>query len=158
MTADGCWNQAAGGSSAQPDKCRSIVSGVGRISLGGCLYFSFGEGGSGLPQSIVQKGIRKDGLAAGGRGTRKELGVTVPDDRARLKDWGAGLDMDQHDHGGRDRDGRCRVHYDAQRAMVGIAVERMHVRYLDHGQQRQKGKTHHGDQRQSTWLWPAYPA
>jgi hypothetical protein len=34
----------------------------------------------------------------------------------------------------------------------------MHVRHLDHGQQRQQGKTHHGNQRQSAWLWPANPA
>ena len=62
------------------------------------------------------------------------------------KHWGGSLDLDQHDHRGHDRDGRSRVHHDAQRAMVGVAVERMHVRHLDHGQQRQQGKTHNGDQ------------
>jgi hypothetical protein len=111
-----------------------------------------------LPRSILQKGIRKDELAAGGRGACKQLGMPVPDDRLRRKNRGGALDLDQHNHGGRDRDGCGGVHHDAQRAMVGIAVERMHVRYLDHGQQRQQGKTHHGDQRQSSWLWPAIPA
>jgi len=33
MLADGCWNPAAGGNAAQPDVCRSIFSGVGRIDL-----------------------------------------------------------------------------------------------------------------------------
>jgi hypothetical protein len=33
----------------------------------------------------------------------------------------------------------------------------MRVRHLDHGQQRQQGKTHR-DQRQSSKLWPANPA
>jgi hypothetical protein len=39
--------------------------------------------------------------------------------------------------------------------MAGIAAERMRVRHLDRGQQRQQGKTHQGGQRQSSWLWPA---
>jgi len=50
------------------------------------------------------------------------------------------------------------MHRDAQRAMVGIAVERMHVRHLDHRQQRQQDKTHHGHQRQSSLLCAVCPA
>jgi hypothetical protein len=82
----------------------------------------------------------------------------VPDDRLRRKNLSGSLDLNQHNHRSYCRDGRCSVHYDTQRAMVGIAVEWVRVRYLDHGQQRQQCKTHHGDQRQSSWLWPANPA
>lgn len=89
-----------------------------------------------MPQSIVQKGIRKDGLAASGWGACKELGMPVPDDRLRRKNLGGSLDLDQYDYGGCDRHGRCGVHHDTQRAMVGIIADRMHVRYLDRSQQR----------------------
>ena len=105
-----------------------------------------------MPRSIIQEGIRKDGLAAGGRGAREKLGMPVPDDRLWRKNLCGSLDPDQHDYGGCDRDGRCCVHHDTQRAMVCIAYERVRVRYLDDSQQRQQDKTHHGDQRQSTWL------
>jgi hypothetical protein len=84
--------------------------------------------------------------------------VTVADDRERFKNRGRSLNLNQHDHGSRDRDRRRCVHYDAQRAVVGIALERMHVRHLDHGQQRQQGKTHNGDQRQSPRLCAAIAA
>jgi hypothetical protein len=33
--------------------------------------------------------------------------------------------------------------------MVGILVLRMHMRYLDYGQQRQQDQTHNGHNRQS---------
>ena len=112
-----------------------------------------------MPRNIIQEGIRKDGLAASGRGARIELGVPVPDDRLRRKNLCGSLDLDQHDQQGHSYDGRCRVHHDAELAMVGgIAVEGMRVRHLDYSQQRQQGKTHHSDQRQSTWLWPSNPA
>lgn len=42
--------------------------------------------------------------------------------------------------------------------MVGVAVERMHVRHLNHGQQRKQDNTQHGDPRQSEELWAAFPA
>lgn len=100
---------------------------------------------------------RKDALAAGGRRARKELGMPVPNDRLRRKDQGGALDLDQHNHRSHYRNGRSRVYDDAQRAIIGIAAERMRVRHLDHGQQRQQGKTHR-DQRQSSKLWPANPA
>ena len=101
-----------------------------------------------MPSSIVQEGIRKDGLTARGRRARKELGMPVPDDRLRRKNPGGALHLDQYDHRGHRRYGRGRVHHNAKLAMVGgIVVEWVSVRHLDHGQQRQQSKTHHGDQR-----------
>ncbi len=67
---------------------------------------------------------RKDALTADGRGTRKELGMPVADGRARLKNRRGTLHLHQHHHGSRHRDGRRRVHRDAQRAMVGIPLQR----------------------------------
>jgi hypothetical protein len=84
--------------------------------------------------------------------------MPVPNGRSRLKYRGGDFDLDENDDRSHNRDRRRRMHRDAQRAMVGIAFERMHVRHLDHGQQRQQDKTQHGDHRQSTWLCAAFPA
>jgi hypothetical protein len=60
------------------------------------------------------------------------------------------LDLNQ-DNNGCGNCNRCRrVHHDAQRAIVGICVERVNVRNLHHGQQRQQDQAHHGDDRQGT--------
>ena len=66
----------------------------------------------------------------------------MPDNRARLKGTGFALHPDQNDHGCNSRDRRCRVHGDAQLAMVRIAVDRMDVGHLDNGQQCQQYQTH----------------
>jgi len=63
---------------------------------------------------------RESTLAAGGRGTRKELGMPIASDRARLIDEGAGLDLDHHDNGRRNRYRRGAVHHDAKGTVVGI--------------------------------------
>jgi hypothetical protein len=78
--------------------------------------------------------------------------MTMADGRERLKEGLGRPDLNQHDHRGHYGDGRCRVHDDAQRAMVGIAFERMGVCNLGHGKQRQQDQTHHCDQRQSVRL------
>ena len=80
----------------------------------------------------------------------------MPDDRLRRKNLGRSLDLDQHDHGGRDRDGRCRVHYDAQRAMVCIALKLVQVGHLGDGQQGQESKAHQSGCRKSAWLRAAF--
>lgn len=67
--------------------------------------------------------------------------MPVPDDRSRLKNRSGGFDLDENDRRSHNRDRRSRMHRDAQRTMVGIAFERMDVRHLDHGQQRQQDKT-----------------
>ena len=50
---------------------------------------------------------------------------------------------------------RSRMQQDAKWAVVGIRVYRMHVRRLNHSQQRQQNQAHHGDNRQSEWLYLA---
>lgn len=54
-----------------------------------------------------------------------------------LKNRRGSLDLDHDDDGSSHRDGRCRVHHDAELAMVGVRVNGMHVRHLDQGQQPQ---------------------
>jgi hypothetical protein len=67
---------------------------------------------------------------------------------AQNRDWrkdGCGTgDSDQHNHGRGGGNGRCRVQNDAQRAMVPIALERMVVGHLGHGQQGQQDQTQQG--------------
>jgi hypothetical protein len=75
----------------------------------------------------------EDALAGSGRRARKVLRMPIAGDRARRKDRGAGLDLDQDYDGRSDGDGGCRMKQDAERAVVGIGVDRMHVGYLDYG-------------------------
>jgi hypothetical protein len=84
--------------------------------------------------------------------------MPVTGDCVRFKYRGRTLDLDQHHHGSGHRNGRRRMHRNAQRAMVGIGVYRVDVRHLDYSQQAQQDKTHHGHQRQSTRLCAAFPA
>jgi hypothetical protein len=44
------------------------------------------------------------------------------------------------------------VHRDAQRTPVGIAVQRVYMRHLDHGQQGQQGQTQQRHCPESAWL------
>lgn len=70
--------------------------------------------------------------------------MTVLDNCAYYKYRGRGLDMDQHNHC-RDNGNRGgRLHRDAQGAMVGIRFQRVHMRHLDHNQQRQECQTQQG--------------
>ena len=64
----------------------------------------------------------------------------MTDDFRRLKNWRSSLNVDQHNHSRDGRNRRGRLHRDAQRAMAGIAFDRMHMRHLSHGQQRHQSK------------------
>ncbi len=48
--------------------------------------------------------------------------------------------MHYDDDDRRSRDGRDRVHYDTELAVIGVGIVRVVVRYLGYGQQRQKDK------------------
>ena len=78
--------------------------------------------------------------------------MTVADHNARFYNWRLGPDPDQEDNCRGHRNRRRRVHGNAELAMIGVGLQRMDVRHLDHGQQRQQGKTHYRDHRQSTQL------
>jgi hypothetical protein len=72
--------------------------------------------------------------------------------------WRARLDLNQDNDGSRNCHGRCRMHHDAQRAVIGVGVERMYVRHLDHRQQRQQDQAHNGDNRPGVLSGAAIPA
>ncbi len=101
---------------------------------------------------------RKDALAAGRRRACEKLGMPVANHRTRLIHRRRSLYLSQHHHGSRNRDRRSRMHHDAQRAMVGIALQHMRVRHLHHGQQRHQEKTNHRRRRQSACLATAISA
>ena len=84
----------------------------------------------------------EDALAGGWRRTGEELRMPVADDSARFENRGRRFDPNQDDHGSRYRNGRGGVHDDAQRAMIGVALDGMDVRHLDDSQQRKQDKTH----------------
>jgi hypothetical protein len=82
----------------------------------------------------------------------------MADDSARLDQRLRPSDPDEDDQDGNDRNRRGRVHRNAQLTMVGIGVERMDVRHLDHGEQRQQGQTQQCGCSESVWLPEAAPA
>jgi hypothetical protein len=68
------------------------------------------------------------------------------------KTWRQNVDphqdyRDQHDH-----EGHNRVHRDAECTLVGIAIGRMDVHYLDHGQKREQNQAYDGRRSQSNLL------
>jgi len=65
---------------------------------------------------------------------------------------------DQNDRCRHHRNRRRRVHCDAQRAMVGIALQGMHVRHLDQDQKHQQGQAKNSGRPESAWLPAAKPA
>ena len=83
--------------------------------------------------------------------------MAVQDDRAHYKNRGRGLNLDEHNHCRDDGDRCSRLHRDAQRAMVGIRLQRVHVRHLDHSQKRQQNQTQHRGCPESAWLPAAAP-
>jgi hypothetical protein len=89
----------------------------------------------------LKRKIAKEALAVCWWRACEELGVPMPDNSARLKSTGFVLHPDQNDHRSSSRDRRCRVHGDAQLAMVSSAVDRVDVGHLDHGKQRQQNQT-----------------
>ena len=84
--------------------------------------------------------------------------MPVADDRARLDNRRGAPHSDQDDCCCHHRNRHSRVHGNAQRAMVGIALQRVHVRHLDHGQQCQQNQTQQRGCPESAWLPAAAPA
>jgi hypothetical protein len=64
------------------------------------------------------------------------------DCRANRLNRSRSADPDQDNHHGGHRDGRGRVHDDAQRAVIGVGVEGVDVRHLHHGQKREQDEAH----------------
>ncbi len=99
--------------------------------------------------------IGKDALAAGRRRAGEELGAPIADDRARLNGQSHGPNPDQNNDSCDDRDRHCRVHGDAELAVVGIVAGRMEVGHLNHDQQRHQGQTQQSRQPGSARLQAA---
>jgi hypothetical protein len=78
--------------------------------------------------------------------------MTVTDHNARFNGRRLGSNPDQDNQSRKHRNRRRRLHGDAELAMVGVVAHGVHVRHLGYSQQRQQGKTQHGDRRQSTQL------
>lgn len=100
----------------------------------------------------IRAALRNSGENAwseGRRGAGKELRVPGSRDHKRLDHDDAALDLNKKDESGGDDNGNRRVHADTERAMIGIGIDRVRVRDLRDGKQRQQNQTHHGDRRQS---------
>jgi len=127
----------------------SVISDLNRITCQGAFALLRRKHVQGWHGVRVQEMFRKDDLAAKRRWARNELGVPVPNHRAHLNHRRRRSGLYQHHHRSHHRDRRRGMHRNAQRAMIGILVLRMHMRHLDHGQQRQQNQTHYGRNRQS---------
>jgi hypothetical protein len=79
--------------------------------------------------------------------------MPVSGDRADFKKtWRQNFDPGQDHCDQQDHDGHNRVHRDAQRAVVGIAIRRMDVHYLGYGQKREQNQARNSRHFQSTLL------
>jgi len=79
--------------------------------------------------------------------------MPVSRDSAKLGDYGCrSSDPDQNNCDQHDHERRNGVHRNAQRAVVSVAVGRMRMRYLNHGQKREKDQAHNRRPIQSTLL------
>jgi hypothetical protein len=82
----------------------------------------------------------------------------VADNRARLDNRRRAPYFDQDNRGRHHCNRRSRVHRDAQRTMVRISIQRMHVRHLDPGQPRQQGQAQKSGCSESARLPAVNPA
>jgi hypothetical protein len=70
-------------------------------------------------------------------------------DRLRLEYDYAALDLNEKNESGGNQNRNCRMHADTERAMIGISIDRVGVRDLRDGKQRQQDETHQGNGGQS---------
>jgi hypothetical protein len=79
--------------------------------------------------------------------------MPVPRNRANFKQrqgWGSEPDHDNansHDHERHDR-----VHRNAERAMISITADPMHMRHLGHSKKREEDEAHHSCDPKRAWL------
>jgi len=97
-------------------------------------------------------------LTAGGRGAGEELGTPMADDRARLGKLHISACPDHDDQGGHHRNRSRRMQRNAERAMIGVALNQMGVRHLHSGQQHQQSQTQQSGGAKSAWLPAVAPA
>lgn len=79
--------------------------------------------------------------------------MPVSTNRASLKlRVRCGSDPDHDNAGCHDHERHDRVHYNAERAMISISTDRMHMRHLGHGQERQQDEAHNSRNSRTDWL------
>jgi hypothetical protein len=132
------------------------------LSVGGIVPFlcqpvgiadaSSAEGGDG-GRNQAENGNRKGALVPGGRRAIEEGRMPISTNRANFKRrWRRGCDPDRENANCHDHERHNRVHHNAERAMIGITADRMHVRNLGDGQKRQQDEAHHSYGPQSARL------
>ena len=99
----------------------------------------------------------RDALAGDWRGANEEAGLPLPDHDDRLGLGRGGSQLHHDDDDGHYRNGRHRVHYHAELAVIRVGRVRVLVGYLGYGQQRQKDKAHQRDRRQKAMPCAAFP-
>jgi len=90
----------------------------------------------------------EDALAGGWRRANKEAGKALPGDDVRLSRGSRGADRHQDNGGCRGSCGHCRVHHDAQLAVIGVGLAGVQVGDLSHGKQGQQRQTQNYHRRQ----------
>ena len=100
---------------------------------------------------IGQKMKTEGRLAARRRRANEKLRVPIARYLAHFKSRSGGIDLDQRDGGGRGSDRSRGVHHDAEGTMIGVAGDRMFVRYLCHGQQGKQGQAQHRHRGKGAW-------
>jgi hypothetical protein len=76
----------------------------------------------------------------------------------RLKDGRGTSHLNQNHDWRVDCDWDCRMHGDAERAMIGVGIDLVNVRHLNDGKQREQEQAHEGCYRQSSQLCAALSA
>lgn len=85
------------------------------------------------------------------------LRMPVPRGASDLEDRNGPRDLHQRDERGRGHDRGCRVHHDAQRAMIRVADSLVCMRNLRDGQKGEQNQAHNCNSRKSTGPWAAVP-
>jgi hypothetical protein len=85
--------------------------------------------------------------------------MPISTNRANFKRRLRGGSEPDHDNAGcHDRERHHRVHYNAERTMISITADSMHMRHLGHGQKREQNQAHNSRNPKSAWLWAMNPA
>jgi hypothetical protein len=90
----------------------------------------------------------EEALAGGWRRANEEEGKALPHNEVRLGRGSGGANRDQDNGGHCGSGGHCRVHHDAQLAMIGIGLAGVEVGDLSHRKQGQQDQTQYCHRRQ----------
>jgi hypothetical protein len=104
-------------------------------------------------RNLTENLDRKDVLAASGRRAVEEGGMPISTNRTNFKRRLRCRSEPDHDNADcHDHERHDRVNYNAERAMISITADRMHMRHLGHGQKRQQDQAHNSCNPKGAWL------